>query len=128
MTQGDAANGRPFWSLLVMGEGICPGLPLGGRGGWGTSHGGTGWVRGAEGPCIVCSLHGVVSDGELLAGHCLSGWLRGADDGPCWCWERWVGALCLLLWVRFDDPPFAFICRVDDATAFLFSSSYLIAE
>ena len=51
-----------------MGEGICPGLSLGGRGGWGMSLGGSCWVRGPQGPCKVCSPHGVVSDGVLLAG------------------------------------------------------------
>lgn len=51
-----------------MQEGICPGLSLHGRGGWHTSHGGSCWVRGVQKPCKVCSLHGVVSDGVLLAG------------------------------------------------------------
>jgi len=51
-----------------MGEGICPGLPLGGRGGRGMSCGGSCWVRGAQGPVKVSSPGGVVSDGVLLAG------------------------------------------------------------
>lgn len=41
---------------------------MGGRGGWGTCCGESCWVRGVQGPCEVCSLHRVVSDGMLLAG------------------------------------------------------------
>lgn len=51
-----------------MGEGICPEFSLGGRRGCGTSYRGSCWVRALAGTGKVCYLHGVVSDGLLLAG------------------------------------------------------------
>lgn len=59
-----------------MGEGICLRSLLGERGGCGTRRGESCWVRGAQGPCKVCSLHGVLSDGMLLA---------GVEPGYCVC-------------------------------------------
>lgn len=65
---GCCADRRPSWSLPVIGEGFCPGLSLGGTRGWGMSCGGSCWIRGVQGLCKVCSLHGVVSDVVLWAG------------------------------------------------------------
>lgn len=73
------------------------------------------WIRGVQGLCKVCSLHGLVSDGVLLP---------GVEPHTCGC----VGLVMDPSGVGSTDPPLCLHRWVGDTTAFLLSPSYLIAE